>query len=317
MSDASHPFHVPVMASEVAGLLCRGPGGAFVDGTVGGGGHSRALLEAGGPEARVLGLDRDPEALEASRMALAEYGGRFRAVHAHYAGMGAVLSAEAWPPVDGVLLDLGVSSHQLDSPGRGFAFRLDAPLDMRLDPTRGRTAADLLRELSPDEVACILRDYGEEPWARRIAEFIARRPDPPATTGALAEIVKAAIPRRAWPPRIHPATRTFQALRMAVNDELGALEAGIAAAHSCLKVGGRLVIIAYHSLEDRLVKQTFGRLAQGCICPPNLPICDCSHRPEVKLVTHKALLPQPAEVAANPRSRSARLRVAEKLGPDA
>ena len=265
-----------------------------MDCTLGGAGHAEALLERSAPGGRLLGLDRDPEAVARSRERLSRFGPAAVCVQADFAEVGDVAATHGFQPVDGVLFDLGVSSFQLDAPGRGFSFRAEGPLDMRLDPTRGRTAAELANRLPVHELAAVIREYGEERWAARIAEFIAAR-RPLRTTRDLAEAVEAAVPRGAWPRRIHPATRTFQALRIAVNDELASLERALPAAAALLRPGGRLAVISFHSLEDRIVK----RFLAG--------------EPGLKRLTRKPLPPLAAELGRNPRARSARLRAAEKL----
>ena len=229
--------------------------------------------------------------------------------------MGAALSEHGVTAVDGFLLDLGVSSHQLDMAERGFSFQQDAPLDMRMDVDSGTSAAELIAQLSHGELAKIIREYGEERWAGRIAAFIckAREESPLETTFQLVDLIKGAIPRKAWEERLHPATRTFQALRIAVNEELSSLEKGLASAVRLLKPGGRGVVISFHSLEDRIVKQMFRGLAAGCICPKEIPVCVCSHSPQVRVLTGKPVMAGKAELEDNPRSRSAKLRAVEKL----
>ena len=233
-------------------------------------------------------------------------------VQANFADLEAVARDAGFGAVDGVLFDLGLSSHQLDTPGRGFSFRAEAPLDMRMDPTQGITAATLVNRMDQADLTRLIATLGEERWAKRIAEFIVRR-RPLATTSDLARAVEAAIPRAAWPRDIHPATRTFQAIRMEVNDELGSLEEGLKAAIKILKPGGRMAAISFHSLEDRLVKATIAAESKDCLCPPQQPVCTCAHRAQLLPVTRKPIRPSAEEVAANPRSRSARLRVAERL----
>jgi len=286
------------------------PGGVYVDGTVGGGGHAAAVLEASAPGGRLLGLDLDPAALEVARRRLRGFGDRVVLRHGSFARLG-VLAGD-FAPADGVLLDLGLSSLQLADPGRGFAFSREGPLDMRFDPTAaGPTAADLVNGLSVKELADLLYRYGEERQARRIAEAIAAA-RPLRTTAQLAGVVVAAVGHRRG--RIHPATRTFQALRIAVNDELGALEAALPQAVDLLSPGGRLVVICFHSLEDRIVKRFMRQESRDCICPPEVPACVCGHRARLKVLTPRPVRPDPAEVEANPRARSARLRAAERVG---
>jgi len=304
--------HVPVLFQAVLSGLQVKPGGRYVDATVGGGGHAAGVLEASSPDGRLLGLDRDPAALEVARGRLAAYAGRVVLVHSSFTCLKDVALARDFTNVDGVLFDLGLSSLQLADPARGFAFATDGPLDMRFDPTAGGpTAAQLVNRLSFDELRDLLFLYGEERQARRVAEAIlAARPV--CTTRELAAIVAAAVGRR-YRGRVHPATRTFQALRIAVNDELAALEAALPQAVELLAPGGRLVVISFHSLEDRLVKQFLRRESRDCICPPEAPDCICDHRATLRVITRKPLRPSVDEVSANPRSRSARLRVAERI----
>ena len=307
------------MPDETLHFLAPRSGGVYVDGTLGGGGHSRLILEASSPDGILYAFDRDRAALAAAGKRLAGFGARFRPVHGNFADMAELLSVAGVTGIDGFLFDLGVSSHQIDTADRGFSFQVDAPLDMRMDSGAGPTAADLVNGMPEAELARIIREYGEERWALRIARFIvaARAEDPVSTTFRLVDLVKGAIPRGAWEERIHPATRTFQALRIAVNDELGSLERGLAAGISLLKAGGRGVVISFHSLEDRIVKHCFRERARGCICPKELPLCACSHVPEVSILTTRAARPCEEETAANPRSRSARLRAMEKRNPEA
>lgn len=307
--------HEPVLLEKVLEFLRPGPTGVYVDCTVGGGGHAEAILSAAGEGARLIGLDRDPEAIRAASERLAAFGERAQVVQANFADLEAVLDRLGVGEVDGVLLDLGVSSHQLDEEERGFRYQSDAPLDMRMGPDAPRSAAELLAELDADEIARILREYGEERFARRIAGFIdaERRRRPIQTTGHLVEIVKAAIPARARRSGPHPAKRTFQALRIAVNDELGALRRVLGGAVNRLRPGGRLVVISFHSLEDRIVKHHFADQARGCVCPPEVAACQCGGAPKIKILTRKPVLPEEAEVKANPRARSAKLRAAERV----
>ena len=304
--------HRPVLLRETVELLAPDPGKLFLDGTLGGGGHAAALLEAG---ARVIGLDQDPRALDAARTRLAKYGDRFVAEHANFRDAAAVLARRGIPEVDGALVDLGVSSAQLDDAGRGFSFQRQGPLDMRMDSTRGTPLAEQLAGWDEKELEGILRDLGEERFARPIARRVLSesRGGALTDTAKLAETVASAIPRRAWPRGIHPATRTFQALRIAVNDELGALSDFLAALPRIVSRGGRAAAIAFHSLEDRMVKQSFARLATGCICPPDLPVCGCGRTAAFRLLTRKAVKASASEESENPRSRSARLRAVERL----
>jgi 16S rRNA (cytosine1402-N4)-methyltransferase len=292
------PAHEPVMVAETVELLVPSRGGLFVDCTVGLGGHARALLEAGAT--RVLGLDRDPDALRVARERLEAFGERVELVHADYRDLGRVLDEHQIAGVAGALADLGVSSMQLDAEGRGFSFRRDEPLDMRMDRSQGRTAADLLNEVDEEDLANIIFQYGEERYSRRIARAIveARRAAPIATTGQLAQIVRRAVPRRGY-QRLDPATRTFQALRIRVNQELERLDAFLEEACARLLVGARLAVITFHSLEDRIVKHTFRALVQG--------------RAALHILTRRPLVPGEAERDRNPRARSAKLRAIERL----
>lgn len=291
--------HAPVMVAEVVELLAPERGGVFLDCTVGLGGHARALLEAGAT--RVIGLDRDREALAGARQALAPWAGQVDLVHADYREVSRVLGARGVGAVDGALADLGVSSLQLEAEGRGFSFRRDEPLDMRMDRTGGATAAELLAAATEAELADVIFQHGEERHSRRIARAIveARRRGPIATTGALAAIVRRAVPTRGY-QRIDPATRTFQALRIWVNRELEGLDHALQEIASRLRAGARLVVIAFHSLEDRIVKQTFRALDRGA---------DAA----VRVLTKRPLVPRDSEIAANPRARSAKLRAVERL----
>ena len=307
--------HIPVMPAEVLGFLNPRPGGIYVDGTLGGAGHARQILAGSSPDGILVGFDRDQTALGAATTRLADFGGRVRLVNRNFAEMATSLAEMGIRGIDGLLLDLGVSSHQLDTVERGFSFQQDAPLDMRMDITRGETAADLVNGLPERELERIIKEYGEERWARRIAKFIvaAREEAPVETTLHLVDIIKGAIPKAKWEERIHPATRTFQALRIAVNEELTSLEAGLAAGLHLLNPGGRCVVISFHSLEDRIVKQGFRRMSQGCICPKDLPLCVCGHTPQLRILTGRPVMAGDKEVEANPRARSARLRAAERL----
>ncbi|HHN94253.1 MAG TPA: 16S rRNA (cytosine(1402)-N(4))-methyltransferase RsmH, partial [Anaerolineae bacterium] len=296
--------HIPVFLQVVLDGLRVRPGGRYVDGTVGGGGHAAHILELSAPDGRLLGLDRDAEAVAVARSRLAGYADRVTLLHASFDRLAEVARAQGFVPVDGVLFDLGLSSLQLADPARGFSFSADGPLDMRFDPdSGGETAADLVNRLPGAELAALLRRYGEEPQARRIAEaIVAARPL--HTTGELAAVVEQAVGGRRG-RRIHPATRTFQALRIAVNDELATIERALPQAVEILAPGGRLVVIAFHSLEDRLVKRFMRRESRDCICPPETPVCVCGHRATLRAVTRKPLRPSAEEVAANPRARSA------------
>jgi 16S rRNA (cytosine1402-N4)-methyltransferase len=288
-----------------------------VDGTVGGGGHAEAILELIGPTGRFIGLDVDPEALAATAARLARFGDRVRLEHASFRELGGVLQAQSIDRIDAVLLDLGVSSRQIDAPERGFRFSEETadvtPLDMRMDARRTATAADLLATAPAAEIERWLREYGELPGATRLARAIdeTRRAAPIRTTRDLLRVIERA--KVGGGRRHHPATLVFQALRIAVNDELGALDEGLGAAIDALATGGRVAVIAYHSLEDRRVKLRLREEARGCVCPPRQPVCTCGKRPRVRVVTPRALRAGEEEVRANPRARSARLRAAERL----
>lgn len=306
--------HLPVMEAQVLELLGCARGGVFVDGTLGGGGHSAGVLRAN-PSNRVIGLDKDEDALKAAAEFLAPFGGRAVLVREDFRNMRKAVEALGAAPVDGVLLDIGVSSFQLDSASRGFSFRFDAPLDMRMDTRQPATAATLVNTLDESGLCRIFREYGEEAFAARIARAIVQRrtTKPVETTGQLVELVLAAIPRKFHGGRIHPATKVFQALRIAVNDELESLEEGLAGGIGILKAGGRMAVITFHSLEDRMVKRAFREASTGCVCPPKFPICVCGKKPRARLLTRKALTAAPDELDANPRARSARLRAIEML----
>lgn len=308
-------FHVPVMTREVVeSLRCRA-GALYVDGTVGGGGHAEAILRSSAPDGFLIGIDTDEEALEAAAKRLAPFSGRTVLVRGNFADMDTMLIGMNIEMVDGILLDLGVSSHQLDTAGRGFSFSLDAPLDMRMDRSRGRSAYDLVQTLPEEELERIIRRFGEERMARRIARTIVegRAVAPIRTTADLAAAVVQAMPRGAGGQRIHPATRTFQALRIAVNDELAGLHRAIDGGMGRLRPGGRLAVISFHSLEDRIVKEAFRTAEKGCICPSDLPLCVCGHKPTLRVVNRKPIVPGRAEILRNPRSRSAKLRTAERI----
>jgi 16S rRNA (cytosine1402-N4)-methyltransferase len=314
-------LHQPVLLGESLSLLGIGPGSRVVDGTVGLGGHAEAILERTAPDGRLLGLDRDEAALGEARRRLASFGERVELVHASFRDLGQVLAERGMAVVDAVLLDLGVSSPQLDRPERGFRFASETaaatPLDMRMDRSTGPTAAELLERTSEETLAGWFGRYGELPGSRRLAREIVRTRETTSLRSAadlLAAIERAGVGRGR---RHHPATLVFQALRIAVNDELAALAEGLSQAVAHLRPGGRLVVIAYHSLEDRLVKQRFRELERGCVCPPRSPVCTCRRRPTLRRVTRRAVRPSEAEVRDNPRARSARLRAAERLPQEA
>lgn len=308
-------IHEPVLLQEVLEWMDVKPDGVYCDGTLGGGGHSGAMLHLSGGTATLYGIDRDMTAIEAATARLREFPG-FHALHGNFHDGKALLMAAGAPKLDGVLLDLGVSSPQLDRGERGFSYHEDAPLDMRMDVSQGITAADLLNSASEQELCRIIRDYGEEKWAARIAQMICehRAKKPMETTFDLVHAVDAAIPKAVRRKDDgHPARRTFQAIRIAVNDELDPLDKAICDFVDCLKPGGRMLVITFHSLEDRLVKRCFQRLQNPCTCPPKAPICTCGKKPVVKILAHGAVAPTEKEVARNPRARSAKLRVAQKL----
>ncbi|MBW3625115.1 MAG: 16S rRNA (cytosine(1402)-N(4))-methyltransferase RsmH [Armatimonadetes bacterium] len=311
MSD----YHTPVMLEEALEYLAPRPGGTYVDATLGGGGYAAAMMPLCAPGGRVVGVDRDTDALAEASSRLDHGGAAFLPVHGNFAELDDLLRNAGISEVDGVVFDLGVSSYQLNAGERGFSFRYDAPLDMRMDRSHPYGAAELLQELPEREIARILKEYGEEKWAARIAKFIveARTRSPLQTTGDLVRVIEAAVPKAARPKEIHVATRTFQALRIAVNRELESLEAGLDAAMDRLASGGRLVAVSYHSLEDRIVKNRIQQWENPCICPPSLPACGCGRSPVAKSLTRKPVLPTDAEVERNPRARSAKLRAAEKL----
>ena len=301
--------HKPVLYQEALAALRPAPGQRFIDSTVGGGGHAWGVLDASSPDGQLLGMDADPKALQVARKRLAAFGPRGTLVQGNFVRLEEVAKHSGFYPVHGVLFDLGISTLQLSDVERGFSFQRDGPLDMRMDPNLQRTAADLVNDLPEGELADLIWRYGEERRSRRVARAIAAA-RPVNTTGELAQVVARAVGRRG---RIHPATRTFQALRIAVNDELGALEAVLPQAVRVLAPAGRLVVISFHSLEDRLVKTFLRQEARDCVCPPDVPVCSCEHKASLRIVTHRPVTPSAAERAENRRSRSAKLRVAEKL----
>lgn len=307
--------HVPVLADEVRAALAPRPGGRYLDGTLGGAGHTSLLLAASAPDGRVLAIDADPMALARAEARLPEEiaSGRLVLRHGNFAQMAELAAAADFAPVDGILLDLGLSSDQLAARERGFSFAGAAPLDMRFDTTRGQTAADLVNLLDESALADLLWRYGEERRSRAIARRIVeqRARQPITRTDELARLVASVVHGR--PGGIHPATRTFQALRIATNDELASLEAALPQAVELLRPGGRLAVISFHSLEDRIVKQFFQAEARGCICPPELPACVCGRVPRLRILTRHPVTAGEAELAANPRARSAKLRAAERL----
>ena len=308
--------HLPVLAEEVMEMLQPAAGSLQIDATVGGGGHTERILEASDPDGRLLGLDADGAAIARVAQRLGRFGDRLVLRQANFRELGAVAPAAGFGAVDGLLFDLGLSSFQLADTERGFGFRAGGPLDMRFDASRGVPAAELLATLDATELTALFRRFGEEPHAPRIARAIveARRVAPLTTAEELAALVERVAPRTApGRRRIHPATRIFQALRIAVNEELDALAEALAASVDLLRPGGRLVVLSYHSLEDRIVKRFLDAERKGCICPPSVPVCVCGRTPRLRLVTRPSLTPTDAEIAANPRARSARLRAAERI----
>lgn len=302
--------HVPVLLQEVLQYLEIRPDGIYADGTAGGAGHSLAIAKQLTPSGHLYAFDRDPDAVETATERLAGYPATV--IHANYDEMEHVLKEKGVPGLDGVLMDLGVSSHQLDEASRGFSFHTDAPLDMRMSQT-GMTAADLVNTAEESELSRILFTYGEERFARNIARKIvaAREIAPIRTTKELAEIILSGVPAQQRRAK-NPCRQCFQAIRIAINGEFEHLEAGLKAAFSMLKPGGRLAVITFHSLEDRIVKQQFAQWCRGCICPPDFPVCVCGRTPEAKLVVKKPVIPTPEEQERNSRSRSAKLRVIER-----
>lgn len=306
--------HIPVMRDRVVELLAGAPPGPVVDTTLGAGGHAHAVLEARAlheDQPLLVGIDRDPSALDIAARTLADSPGRLELVHARSDELDVVLDGLGLHQVAGVLYDLGVSSMHLDRADRGFSFRNEGPLDMRMDPTRGRSAEELVNNADESELAGIIRRYGEERAARRIASAIVSA-RPLHDTRELADVVRDAVPAAVRRGAVHPATRTFQALRIAVNEELDAFASSLPQAIARLAPGGVVVVLAYHSLEDRIAKRTFVEAASGCICPPDLPVCACSREPLVEIITRRVERPHDDEVSANPRSRSARLRAARR-----
>ena len=304
--------HTPVLLNEALHWLNPRRDGVYVDATVGGGGHAEAILERIIPGGRLIGIDRDEVAVEAAAARLARFGEAVVLVRQNYAAIKEVLRTLGLDQVDGVLFDLGASSMQFADPTRGFSFQEAGPLDMRMDRRQPVTAADLVNRLGERELADLIWRYGEERWSRRIARAIAGS-RPIHTTQALAEVVAGSIPRRQWPRGIHPATRTFQALRIATNDELLNLEKALPDAAEVLREAGRLCAMTFHSLEDRTIKHTFLRLSRGCTCPPGASACTCGGKQWLRILTKKPVLPSPEEVQRNPRARSAKLRAAERI----
>lgn len=315
MANAPVPYHVPILCGEVLSLLLPERGGVFVDGTLGGGGHAEAVLQKLPGDGRLIGIDRDADAIAEAARRLSRYGDRFTAVRGSFFDMPRLLGDRGITAVRGVLLDLGVSSHQLDTPERGFSYRHDAPLDMRMDTRGGPTAAELVNTLDERALARIFRDYGEERFAQRIARRIVetRQAAPIRTTAALADIVKAAIPAKFRSEPQHPARRCFQALRIAVNGELDGLAAAVRGIAELLEPGGRMAVLTFHSLEDRIVKTEFRTMEHPCTCPKSAPICVCGKTPTARVLTRKPVTAGAAETEQNSRATSAKLRAIERL----
>lgn len=308
-------YHQPVLLDEVIAALQVRQGGIYCDATLGGGGHAEAILDRSNPDGHLVGIDRDPQAIRQCKERLRPYGNRVTFHHGNFRDIVAVLKEHSLFPIDGVLVDLGVSSYQLTTAERGFSFSADGPVDMRMDPTHGLSAAEMIASLNESELARVIARYGEEPSSKRIARAIksAEQQGLISSTKALANVVSDAIGAKRFAQKIHPATRTFMALRMVVNDELGALEHFLDTFTEALKPGGRVAIISFHSLEDRAVKRALQKLARPCVCPPKLPVCRCGKKPLVTLITTKAIKASVEEIQHNPRARSARLRAAERV----
>ena len=307
--------HVSVLLGECIDGLAIKDSGTYVDGTLGGAGHAEEVIKRLGKEGHFIGIDRDEEAIENGTRRLEAYKEKITLVRDNFNNFKNIIAELGVSGVDGILLDLGVSSHQLDEAERGFSYMQDAPLDMRMDQRQDFTAADLIATYPRQELARVIREYGEENWADRIAAFIVeeREKEPILTTGQLVDVIKRAVPKGARRDGPHPAKRTFQALRIEVNDELGILERAIRDMVEGLNPGGRICIITFHSLEDRIVKETFRKLENPCTCPKSFPVCVCGKKPSVKVITGKPIVPSEEETEGNPRARSAKLRIAEKL----
>ena len=315
VAEKSKPIHQSVLSDEVVSFLVTRPEGVYVDATLGMGGHTKSILDSTHSKSLVIGLDVDEEAIAISRERLLPYNGHVIYRNSNFSDIDKVLDSLDIREVDGILADLGMSSYQVDSSERGFSFMREEPLDMRMDPRLRFTAYDLVNEMTMEEISRVLWMYGEEKWSRRIAKRIvdSRAESPVRTSAELAGIVSEAIPKKFHPAKIHPATKTFQALRIAVNNELENLEEFIGKAVSRLRPGGRLVIISFHSLEDRIVKSNFLRLSSPCICPPGMPECGCGKKQELKVITRTPVVPSEEEIRNNPRARSAKVRVGEKV----
>ncbi len=307
----SPALHRPVLAAEALQQFDPRRDGVYLDATLGEGGHAAAILECSSPTGKVFGIDLDPRSLAYAMRRLSEYGQRFTCAQGNYADMVALAQSHGITQIDGLIMDLGFSSRQVQQPGYGFSFRLDEPLDMRFDPASPLTAEQVVNTFSERDLARLIFEYGQEPRSRAVARTLVRS-RPINTTGRLAELVAAAVgPKRGR--RLHPATRTFQALRIAVNDELGNLESGLDASLQLLPPGAALVVISYHSLEDRVVKNFMARERAGCTCPSGIPECRCGRQPTLRQNNRRIIRPSEQEIASNPRSRSARMRVARRL----
>ncbi len=318
MDEATSRPHIPVLREAVMGLLGCHAGGVYVDGTVGGGGYAEAILQASAPDGVLIALDCDAEAIARVQQRLPAYQNRLFLAQANFADLPHILEEFGQGPVDGIVVDLGVSTFQITDSARGFSFMLDGPLDMRMDRNLPQTASDLVNTLSERDLTSLIRDLGEERWARRIAGAIVLRRGigPFTTTLELAKVIEKTVPKTKDSFRIDPATRTFQALRLAVNRELESLEQFLAQVLDLMKPGGRLCTVAFHSLEDRIIKHTFKEWSQSCTCPKNVPQCQCLGQPLVKLLTRRPSRPDPGEIERNPNARSARLRAVEKWERD-
>ena len=307
--------HIPILRDTVVSLLAPQRGGTFVDGTLGGGGHAEAVLERLPEGGRLYGIDRDSAAIEAASLRLTRFGEAFTAIRGNFFDMKRLLAGQGVMEADGILLDLGVSSHQLDTPERGFSYHEDAPLDMRMDPSAPLSAYDVVNGYPAEALARIIREYGEERYAMRVADAIVREREkaPLDSTVGLADIVKHAMPAPARREQQHPARRTFQALRIEVNGELAGLSDALTDAHDLLRSGGVLAVITFHSLEDRIVKQAFKTFENPCTCDSRAPICTCGKKPTARMLTKKPIVAGEAELKENPRARSAKLRAIQKL----
>ena len=306
--------HYSVMLSETVDALNVTDGGIYADGTLGGGGHSFEILSRG-KNIRLIGIDQDKDALSAASKRLAQFGNQVTYVNSNFKNISSVLDELGIDEIDGMVLDLGVSSYQLDNEERGFSYMKSAPLDMRMNQSAPLSAYEVVNEYSAEQLTDIFYRYGEENWSKRVAQFICekRKEAPIKTTGELSEIIKAAIPKGARKDELHPEKRIFQAIRIEVNGELEILKGAVCDIVKRLKKGGRLSVITFHSLEDRIIKQVFADLAKGCTCPANFPVCVCGKKPEIKVITRKPILPSDDELSENSRSKSAKLRVAEKI----